>query len=100
MELKAHTDYATREQAHGSDSEDDIVLNGNEGLPEKHDRDPEAQLATKRPTMSAAEYRIPTKTKYLYLAIYFILNLALTIYNKYVLGKVCKAHASCSYVLD
>ena len=37
---------------------------------------------------SAAEYHIPTSTKYVYLGLYFALNLALTIYNKVVLGKV------------
>lgn len=36
----------------------------------------------------AAEYEIPTSTKYGYLSLYFALNLALTIYNKAVLGKV------------
>lgn len=39
------------------------------------------------PTM-APEYQIPTSTKYLYLALYFGLNLTLTLYNKAVLGKV------------
>ena len=36
----------------------------------------------------APEYQIPTSTKYLYLALYFGLNLVLTLYNKAVLGKV------------
>ena len=36
----------------------------------------------------APEYQIPTSTKYLYLALYFGLNLTLTLYNKAVLGKV------------
>ena len=36
----------------------------------------------------APEYQIPTRTKYLYLALYFGLNLTLTLYNKAVLGKV------------
>lgn len=35
----------------------------------------------------APEYQIPTSTKYLYLALYFGLNLTLTLYNKAVLGK-------------
>lgn len=35
-----------------------------------------------------AEYRVPTRTKLAYLAVYFLLNLILTIYNKAVLGKV------------
>lgn len=36
----------------------------------------------------AAEYRVPLATKYLYLSLYFTLNVALTICNKAVLGKV------------
>lgn len=36
----------------------------------------------------APEYQIPTSTKYFYLALYFGLNLTLTLYNKAVLGKV------------
>ena len=36
---------------------------------------------------SAAEYQIPTSTKYLYLCLYFALNLSLTIYNKALLDK-------------
>ena len=38
---------------------------------------------------TAAEYLVATKTKLFYLAVYFALNLALTIYNKAVLGGVC-----------
>lgn len=41
-----------------------------------------------KPT-TAAEYSVPTRTKLLYLAGYFALNLSLTIYNKAVLGGVC-----------
>lgn len=36
----------------------------------------------------APEYGIATNTKYLYLGLYFALNLVLTLYNKVVLGKV------------
>lgn len=43
--------------------------------------------AQSTPTI-APEYQIPTSTKYLYLALYFGLNLTLTLYNKAVLGKV------------
>lgn len=52
--------------------------------------------AQKRDTVkhSPAEYRIPTTTKYLYLSLYFALNLGLTIYNKAVLGKVCETPAA------
>ena len=42
----------------------------------------------------APEYQIPTNTKYLYLALYFGLNLTLTLYNKAVLGKVRSAWLS------
>ena len=35
----------------------------------------------------AAEYSVPAKTKYLYLGLYFGLNLSLTLFNKAVLGK-------------
>ena len=44
---------------------------------------------TQSTTSAAPEYQIPTSTKYLYLALYFGLNLTLTLYNKAVLGKVC-----------
>ena len=37
------------------------------------------------------EYVISTRTKYMYLAIYFSSNLSLTLYNKAILGKVCAA---------
>lgn len=43
---------------------------------------------TQSTATSAPEYQIPTSTKYLYLALYFALNLTLTLYNKAVLGKV------------
>lgn len=35
----------------------------------------------------AAEYSVPARTKYLYLGLYFGLNLSLTLFNKAVLGK-------------
>ncbi len=40
------------------------------------------------------EYAISTKVKFLYLGIYFFLNLSLTIYNKTVLGRVCSPKSS------
>ena len=53
---------------------------------------------------SAAEYHIPASTKYLYLCLYFALNLSLTIYNKALLDKVSttpRASKVCaSYRLD
>ena len=63
--------------------------------------DIEAQNQQAKAQTSAAsiapEYQIPTSTKYLYLALYFGLNLTLTLYNKAVLGKVrsrCLSHLS------
>lgn len=53
--------------------------------------DVEAQTRHARTQSTAAnapEYQIPTSTKYFYLALYFALNLTLTLYNKAVLGKV------------
>ena len=38
--------------------------------------------------IAAVEYFIPASTKCLYLSLYFALNLALTMYNKAVLGTV------------
>ena len=35
----------------------------------------------------AAEYSVPARTKYLFLGLYFGLNLSLTLFNKAVLGK-------------
>lgn len=35
-----------------------------------------------------SEYRVPTTKKFAYLAVYFLCNVSLTIYNKAVLGKV------------
>ena len=70
-----------------------------DSLLEKHDMmsasgDVEAQRP-RSPTESeigsgkhAAEYRVPTRTKYLYLGVYFGLNLGLTLFNKAILGKV------------
>ena len=58
---------------------------------ESHDTeldDIEAQMLLKSKSGVAPEYSIPTSTKYMYLALYFTLNLVLTLYNKAVLGKV------------
>lgn len=57
--------------------------------------DIEAQNArTQSAATIAPEYQIPTSTKYLYLALYFGLNLTLTLYNKAVLGKVSSPRPS------
>ena len=102
MEPKVHTNRSTAEIDHGSDSEDESVVDGKKGLLEKHMvmNDPEAQRTIKRVDSSAAEYRVPTSTKYLFLGIYFTLNLALTIYNKFVLGKVCSEKSTTPTRLD
>ena len=42
----------------------------------------------------AAEYSVPARTKYIYLGLYFGLNLGLTLFNKAVLGKVCQISQS------
>ena len=42
----------------------------------------------------ALEYRIPASRKLAYLALYFLLNLSLTIYNKAVLGSVSRRNCS------
>ena len=52
--------------------------------------DVEAQSPLENKRANAPEYGIPTRTKYLYLGLYFTLNLALTLYNKAVLGKACQ----------
>ena len=56
----------------------------------KTDVEAQNRLAKAQSTAAttAPEYQIPTSTKYLYLALYFGLNLTLTLYNKAVLGKV------------
>ena len=81
----------SRDASLDSDDEEENEVYRNAGLLEKHtnENDLEAQR-TKRAEISAAEYQVPTSTKYLFLAVYFTLNLALTICNKLVLGKVCQ----------
>ena len=43
---------------------------------------------------NAIEYRIPVRTKLIYLFGYFVLNLGLTLYNKALLGNVVCSHSS------
>lgn len=56
------------------------------------EKDLEAQQAARPKDVTsgshAAEYQVPTSTKYIYLGFYFGLNLSLTLFNKAVLGKV------------
>lgn len=40
------------------------------------------------PSSLAMEYRVPARTKLMYLGGYFLLNLSLTLYNKALLGNV------------
>ena len=90
MKPEGRTIRPTRDASHDTDDEEENVVYGNAGLLEKHmtENDLEAQHVKKGAEVSAAEYQVPTSTKYLFLAMYFALNLALTIYNKLVLGKV------------
>lgn len=66
--------------------EDDAKLNEAADL-RSNPIDVEA-LTKEAAEIPAAEYHVPSATKYLYLSIYFTLNVALTICNKAVLGKV------------
>jgi len=43
---------------------------------------------------------VPAKEKLIYLAIYFLLNLGLTLYNKAVMIKVCLLLSPCAKLLD
>lgn len=61
------------------------------------DKDIEAAQARRSPSAEdptsgkhAAEYQVAARVKYSYLAVYFGLNLGLTLFNKAVLGRVCK----------
>ena len=84
----------------GADRENEPnLIDATQRLLEKDDKmtageDVEAQQP-RSPTESelgsgkhAAEYRVPTRTKYMYLGVYFGLNLGLTLFNKAILGKV------------
>ena len=96
MELKPQKVYAPKDRDEESEIEDDILMNDKAGLLEKEsvDIDLEAQITKEKANATATEYQTPTSTKYLYLGFYFALNLTLTIYNKYVLGKVCQRGSS------
>jgi len=57
--------------------------------------DVEAQLLDQRQQLQpppspqvASEYQVSSATKLSYLALYFVCNISLTIYNKLILGKV------------
>lgn len=55
----------------------------------KEYRDLESQNQSSQPF----EHQAPLRSKLLYLAVYFVLNLALTLSNKALLGKVRLSHA-------
>lgn len=80
-----------------SDSVDDLSLS-KEGLlaQELRGDDLESLRFQKEKNVPLAtagvEYTVSTRTKLVYLAGYFALNLLLTIYNKAVLGGVSKLH--------
>lgn len=80
--------FAGKEQWHdsgvGSDEEEEDKSNR-----DYRPRDEESQvpLIEKEPEVDH-EYQVSARTKLLYLGVYFFFNLALTIYNKAVLGKV------------
>ena len=92
MEPKPQKVSAPKDRDEESESEDDTLRNGKAGLLEREsvENDLEAQVTREKANATATEYQTPTSTKYLYLGSYFALNLTLTIYNKYVLGKVCR----------
>ena len=96
MEPKPQKVYALKDRDEESESEDDTLMKGKAGLLEQEsvDNDLEAQLTREKTSATATEYQTPTSTKYLYLGVYFALNLTLTIYNKYALGKVCRPGSS------
>jgi hypothetical protein len=56
---------------------------------------PTLGLSIPSPPATALEYRIPASRKLAYLALYFLLNLSLTIYNKAVLGSVSYSQPAC-----
>jgi hypothetical protein len=71
----------------GSDEEEDSVEKSRDFRP----RDEESQvplIKDTKPVPVDHEYEVSARTKLIYLGIYFFFNLALTIYNKAVLGKV------------
>lgn len=77
-----------------SDQEDDPEFTEDESSAKQrlfmNDVEAQPTLSVSTPTSPtiAPEYRIPASRKLAYLALYFLLNLTLTIYNKAVLGTV------------
>ena len=55
---------------------------------EAHKLDEKLNDDLRRNGLSSSEYRVSTTTKFAYLAVYFLCNVSLTIWNKAVLGKV------------
>lgn len=77
------------DSSYGSEVEPLYSLDSTMEKPIIAGQDVEAQHSPVRATSTIApEYQIPTSTKSFYLALYFGLNLTLTLYNKAVLGRV------------
>lgn len=77
-----------------TDSVDDDPISEKTLLAQHRDYDVESLKHVKEhahvpAATTGAEYTVSTRTKLVYLAGYFALNLLLTIYNKAVLGSVC-----------
>ena len=61
--------------------------------------DPDAQsIRREQRAVHAHEYNVSTRKKYLYLGLYFALNLTLTIFNKAVLRTVSGTSGSDSFI--
>lgn len=58
------------------------------GMPDSADIESQSPVKESTSGKHAAEYSVPSRTKYTYLGLYFGLNLGLTLFNKAVLGKV------------
>ncbi|KAK3079189.1 hypothetical protein LTS18_005514, partial [Coniosporium uncinatum] len=98
-ENRPYSDLKEKDQFHdsgvGSDSEDmpdDRIERTNllaQDDVEAQSPPPSGSSHRRQPSQAAAatEYTVSAKTKMMYLGVYFFFNLALTIYNKFVLGK-------------
>ncbi len=69
----------------------------------KLDSDLEAQRPARltpatKSSQTESEYAVTTWTKVTYLAIYFLCNVSLTIYNKLILGKVSSLRSRLSLI--
>ena len=93
MRSEKHDEPELTNDDEGYSSEDQVtqqLLAKEKGLGMPDVQDLEQQRAAEQPVSGkhAAEYSVPARTKYIYLGLYFGLNLGLTLFNKAVLGKV------------